>query len=591
MQVNLDALWVVVSAALVFFMQPGFQMVESGLTREKNNINVAIKNLTDIGISVIMFWLVGFAFMFGASKSGWIGLSNFFPGSKGNITSEIGVFLLFQTMFCSTSATIVSGAVAERMKYSSYIACTLIVSAIIYPIYGHWAWGGLQPASVSDGAGWLYKIGFVDFAGSSVVHSVGGYVGLAGIIILGARKGRFPKDGQPREIQGSDIPMAVAGVFILWFGWLGFNGGSTLAFNDAVPQILLNTCIGAATGMIAALFIGWIITGLPNVNFVLNGTLAGLVAVTANCHCVTPGEAAIIGAIGGLVMLFVSKVLEVLKLDDAVGAIPVHLGAGIWGTLAVGLFGDPEILGTTPIGGSQFLAQLIGVLSCGVWAFGVAFVSLFLLNKVHPIRVASEDEDKGLNIVEHGASTEIFDLYNTMSEQARTGDLSLRLTEEPFTEIGQIAKLYNEVMETLEETVVEKESFTALLQSVPYGMFLLNPDLTIRAQYSSATPRLLCCAEPARYNFPLLLSRLISREKAEALKQYLAQLFSSDFKNSVVSSMNPLHNLDMIIRHRQKDNKQPPVIDYRTVDFEFVRVFNAQHTKVVYVVVSAKGEY
>ena len=193
--------------------------------------------------------------------------------------------------------------------------------------------------------------------------------------------------------------MTVAGVFILWFGWLGFNGGSDLAVTERVPQILMNTCIGAVTGMLASLFIGWAISGLPNVSFVINGTLAGLVAITANCHCVTPGAAAIIGAIGGVVMLLASSLLEKLKLDDAVGAIPVHLAAGIWGTLAVGIFGQPELLGTNPILGSQLLAQAIGVAVCGVWSFGIAFTALFILNKIKPLRVSSADEDKGLNIV------------------------------------------------------------------------------------------------------------------------------------------------------------------------------------------------
>lgn len=591
MQISIDDLWVVISVALVFFMQPGFQMVESGLTREKNSINVAIKNLTDIGISLLLYWIVGFALMFGSSKFGFVGFSNFIPGLKSNLPLNLSVFLLFQTMFCSTSATIVSGAVAERMKYSSYIICTVIISAIIYPIFGHWAWGGLQPAGISDGAGWLNKLGFVDFAGSTVVHSVGGYVGLAGIIILGARKGRFPKEGKPKEIQGSNIPMAVAGVFVLWFGWIGFNGGSTLALTNDVPEIIMNTCIGAGAGMIVALFVGWAVTGLPNVNFVLNGTLAGLVAVTANCHCVTPGEAAIIGAVGGIVMLGSSKLLDLLKLDDAVGAIPVHLCAGIWGTLAVGIFGDSEKLGTNPIFGNQFLAQLIGVVACAVWSFGVAFVILKIIDKIKPIRVSDDDEEKGLNIAEHGASTEIFDLYSTMSEQVRTGDISLRLKDEPFTEIGQISKLYNSVMDTLEESVVEKESFGALLSSIPYGMFMINQDYTINPQYSISTPRLLCCPDPSRYSFPMLMARLITRDKVVALNDFLRNLFDIEFKSSAIVNSNPLKHLELNIRHKSIDPTKPDVIDHRVLTFEFVRVFDAQHTKVLHVVISAQGNY
>ncbi len=579
-----DAMWVAVSAALVFFMQPGFSMVESGLTREKNSINVAIKNLTDIGISLFVYWLVGFAFMFGTSSDGFIGRSGFIPGAGMNIDFNTGTFLFFQAMFCSTSATIVSGAVAERMKYSSYIISTFLMSLIIYPIFGHWAWAGIQPSFISDAQGWLYKLGFVDFAGSTVVHSVGGYVGLAGIIILGARKGRFPKDEKPRDIQGCDVPMTVAGVFILWFGWLGFNGGSTLAFNDIVPQVLLNTCIGAATGMLSALFVGWAFKKIPDVNFVINGTLAGLVSVTANCHCVTPGAAAIIGAVGGIVMLIGAFILEKLKLDDAVGAVPVHLCAGVWGTLAVGIFGQPELLGTNPIFGSQFLAQFIGVTACGVWAFGLALIGFWILNKIVPLRVSSEDEDKGLNIVEHGASTEIFDVYAKMKEQAVTGDLSVRLPVEPFTEIGQISSLYNDVMQKLEESSLSEESFGALMKSIPYALFMIDAQWNINPQYSESTPRILGCPNPENYNFLLLMARILPRDKTQSLKKYLENLYSPDFKQAAVETLNPIQSLTLSVRTHELE----PKIVQKVIHFEFSRIFNKQKTKVLHVIVQAK---
>ena len=579
-----DAMWVAVSGALVFFMQPGFSMVESGLTREKNSINVAIKNLTDIGISLFVYWLVGFAFMFGTSSDGFIGRSGFIPGARMNIDFNTGTFLFFQAMFCSTSATIVSGAVAERMKYSSYIISTFLMSLIIYPIFGHWAWAGIQPSFISDAQGWLYKLGFVDFAGSTVVHSVGGYVGLAGIIILGARKGRFPKDEKPRDIQGCDVPMTVAGVFILWFGWLGFNGGSTLAFNDIVPQVLLNTCIGAATGMLSALFVGWAFKKIPDVNFVINGTLAGLVSVTANCHCVTPGAAAIIGAVGGIVMLIGAFILEKLKLDDAVGAVPVHLCAGVWGTLAVGIFGQPELLGTNPIFGSQFLAQFIGVTACGVWAFGLALIGFWILNKIVPLRVSSEDEDKGLNIVEHGASTEIFDVYAKMKEQAVTGDLSVRLPVEPFTEIGQISSLYNDVMQKLEESSLSEESFGALMKSIPYALFMIDAQWNINPQYSESTPRILGCPNPENYNFLLLMARILPRDKTQSLKKYLENLYSPDFKQAAVETLNPIQSLTLSVRTHELE----PKIVQKVIHFEFSRIFNKQKTKVLHVIVQAK---
>lgn len=589
----IDAVWVAVCGSLVFFMQPGFQMVESGLTREKNSINVAIKNLTDIGISLFVYWLFGFAIMFGHSKGGFIGTTHFLPGGFNNVSFDLCNFLFFEAMFCSTSATIVSGAVAERMKYSSYIISTFIISALIYPVFGHWAWNGIQPSFISDSAGWLNKIGFVDFAGSTVVHSVGGYVALAGVIILGARKGRFVQDYQTgktksREIQGCNIPMTVAGVFILWFGWLGFNGGSDLAFTDRIPQVLMNTCISAATGMLSSLFIGWAFSGLPNVNFVINGTLAGLVSITAGCHCVTPGAAALIGIIGGIVMLLASKLLEKLKLDDAVGAIPVHLAAGIWGTLAVGIFGQPEQLGTNPILGSQILAQVIGIAACGIWSFGIAFTLLFILNKIKPLRVASEDEDKGLNIVEHGSSTMIFDLYDKMSEQARTGDLSIRLKEEPFTEIGQISSLYNKVMDKLESTSFEMESLSAFMNNIKYGLFLLDDEWNILPQYSAVTPRILGCPNPEKYNFLLLMARSLSRERTMLLKDFLERLYNPEFKESVIDDMNPVKTLEGNIRTPSVKEPGKTIVVHKALHFEFKRLYNRQHTKVINILVSVQ---
>ena len=589
----IDAVWVAVCGSLVFFMQPGFQMVESGLTREKNSINVAIKNLTDIGISLFVYWLFGFAIMFGHSKGGFIGTTHFLPGGFNNVSFDLCNFLFFEAMFCSTSATIVSGAVAERMKYSSYIISTFIISALIYPVFGHWAWNGIQPSFISDSAGWLNKIGFVDFAGSTVVHSVGGYVALAGVIILGARKGRFVQDYQTgktksREIQGCNIPMTVAGVFILWFGWLGFNGGSDLAFTDRIPQVLMNTCISAATGMLSSLFVGWAFSGLPNVNFVINGTLAGLVSITAGCHCVTPGAAALIGIIGGIVMLLASKLLEKLKLDDAVGAIPVHLAAGIWGTLAVGIFGQPEQLGTNPILGSQILAQVIGIAACGIWSFGIAFTLLFILNKIKPLRVASEDEDKGLNIVEHGSSTMIFDLYNKMSEQAQTGDLSIRLKEEPFTEIGQISSLYNKVMDKLESTSFEMESLSAFMNNIKYGLFLLDDEWNILPQYSAVTPRILGCPNPEKYNFLLLMARSLSRERTMLLKDFLERLYNPEFKESVIDDMNPVKTLEGNIRTPSVKEPGKTIVVHKALHFEFKRLYNRQHTKVINILVSVQ---
>ena len=282
-------------------------------------------------------------------------------------------------------------------------------------------------------------------------------------------------------------------------------------------------------------------------------------------------------------MLAGAWILEKLRLDDAVGAVPVHLCAGIWGTLAVGIFGQPELLGTNPIMGSQFLAQLIGVLACGVWAFGLSFIGLWVLNKIKPLRVSSEDEDKGLNIVEHGASTEIFDVYATMQEQAKTGDLSLRLPVEPFTEIGQISSLYNDVMEKLEESSLSEESFGILMKSIPYALFMLDFEWNICPQYSESTPRILGCPNPEKYNFLLLMARILNRDQTQALQRYLTNLYSVDFKQTAIDTLNPIKELPVSVRSGPEGK-----IVKKTINFEFSRIFNNQKTKVLHVIVHAK---
>jgi Amt family ammonium transporter len=362
------------------------------------------------------------------------------------------------------------------MRFSSYIISTMLLSALIYPLFGHWAWGGAFEGAAS---GWLAKRGFVDFAGSTVVHSMGGWVSLAILLIIGPRTGRFGDDGTVRTINGSSIPMAVLGVFLLWFGWIGFNGASTLAANDAVPGIILRTMLGGAAGMVVTLATGWFIAKKPEVGFVLNGSLAGLVAVTANCHAVNETQAVIIGGLGGLVMLGASALLVRLRIDDAVDAIPVHLAAGIWGTLAAGIFGNPELLGTGLSRPEQIGVQCAGILACGGLALGVALPFMLLLNKIHPIRVTMEHEVEGLNKAEHGVTTEIHDLFTVLDVQARTGDISLRAPEEPFTETGQIAGMYNSVLDKLQEGTVEKREYLNILENVSDGLFLLDASLRI----------------------------------------------------------------------------------------------------------------
>jgi Amt family ammonium transporter len=436
------------SAALVFLMQAGFLCLESGLTRNKNNINVAMKNVADFCVTTVVFWAVGFALMFGASANGVIGSARFLPDFS-TLSAWDSSFFIFQVMFCGTAVTIMSGAVAERLKFNGYLFAAILTSAITYPVFGHWAWNGFDRGEVG---GWLAQAGFVDFAGSTVVHGVGGWTSLAVLLIIGARRGRFRDDGTAQKIPASNMPLATIGVLLLFIGWMGFNGGSTLAMNDQVPWILANTIIAGSTGMIAATLAGLYQYGRPEVTAIMNGCLAGLVAITAGAHAVSTSDAAMIGAVGGLVMLVTERLLERLRIDDAVGAIPVHLAAGIWGTLAVGIFGIPEVLGSGLSRGDQIVVQAQGIALCGLWVFSLTFIVLWLINRIIPLRVSPEHESIGLNIAEHGETDALSNLFLAMDEQSKSGDLSIRVPVEPFTEAGQIAERYNNLMDSLEET-------------------------------------------------------------------------------------------------------------------------------------------
>ncbi|MEM8605117.1 MAG: ammonium transporter, partial [Cyanobacteria bacterium P01_H01_bin.121] len=405
MSVNLDVIWVILCAILVSTMQAGFCCLESGLVRAKNSINVAIKNLVDFCISSSIFWLIGFRWMFGASTNGLIGLQ-IMPVLTWQ--PDDYAFFLFQLTFCGTAATIVSGAVAERMSFSGYFIVTVILSLLIYPITGHWVWGGLQSES---GSGWLEQLGFHDFAGSTVVHSVGGYMALAAILILGPRLGRFKPT--PRVIDGNNLPIAVLGVFLLWVGWFGFNGGSTLAFTDQVPRILVNTAQGGAAGGMAALLTTWVLHRRPQVPLIMNGVIGGLVAITAGCDLMVPLGAICAGGIGGLICTLATRVLSYYHIDDAVGVVPAHLICGVWGTVAVALFVNPELLVHDSTVWQRLGVQLLGVLVIGLYSFGVSYGLLWGINLLHPLRVTSEQEQVGLNISEHGATNSIHTLLTS----------------------------------------------------------------------------------------------------------------------------------------------------------------------------------
>ena len=399
LQHNINIVWTCIAAFLVFFMQPGFAMVECGFTRAKNAVNILMKNLMDFSVGTIAFFLVGFGLMFGVSNgifgSSLFGLSGVEPGADWSWT-----FLIFQTVFAATAATIVSGAMAERTKFVSYLFYSVFITLIIYPIFGKWAWGSLLLGDA--GAGWLENLGFLDFAGSSVVHSVGGWLGLAGAIMLGPRIGKYGPNGTVKAITGHNIPLAALGVFILWFGWFGFNPGSTTTGDGSIGYIAVTTNISAAAAAISAMLTAWIIMKKPDASMALNGALAGLVAITAPCDGVTPTGALVIGIIGGIVVvlsvLFIDKVL---KVDDPVGAVSVHGVCGLWGTLSCGLFNMKS--GLFYGGGLRQLGvQAIGAGTVFVWAFGLGLVLFFVLSKTVGLRVSAEEELKGLDIGEHG---------------------------------------------------------------------------------------------------------------------------------------------------------------------------------------------
>ena len=392
---DMGMLWMLLSGILVFFMQAGFTLVESGMTRSKNAVNIAMKNLLDICVGSLTYWFVGYSLMYGDSSNGWFFWSGILQGD--------GADLFFQTMFAATAATIVSGAIAGRTKYSTYAIFTVVMTAFVYPIAGGWEWNG----------GWLnttFDAEFIDFAGSSIVHGVGGFAALVAAFMVGPRIGKYV-DGKVVPIPGHNQILSTLGVFILWLGWFGFNGGSQLAWggDDAVAAsaVVVVTNLAAAAGALGALITTWIWYGKPNLAQTLNGALAGLVSITAGCGNMTEGGAVLAGLIGGVIVVFSIEFIEKkLKIDDAIGAASVHGVAGFWGTVVIGLWGvnGDEAIGLFNGGGSaQFVAQLVGALSYMVWAVVLSFVVFGILKATVGLRVTEEEEIAGLDVSEHGS--------------------------------------------------------------------------------------------------------------------------------------------------------------------------------------------
>ncbi|WP_028974545.1 ammonium transporter [Spirochaeta cellobiosiphila] len=402
-----DMIWLIIAAALVFLMQAGFAMVETGLTRAKNAGNIIMKNLMDFSVGAIAYFAVGWAIMYGNAYAGEDGFLGFFMAYNPEVYDMSAIFRdwMFQVVFAATAATIVSGAMAERTKFTSYLLYSVVVSAVIYPVVGHWTWG----------EGFLYGLDFHDFAGSTIVHSTGGWAALAGAIMLGPRIGKYVKvDGKitVKAIQGHNLPLASLGVFILWFGWYGFNAGSTLSGTDTdIAHVAMTTTLAASAGAILAMITIWIIGGKPDPSMTLNGALAGLVGITAGTWVINPIGAIIVGAIAGvLVVLSVEFFDKILHIDDPVGAVSVHGVCGAWGTIAVGLFADGTKGGENPITGlfygggvGQLGVQLIGVVSVFVFVFLSALALFFVIKLVIGLRVSEKEELQGLDIEEHGS--------------------------------------------------------------------------------------------------------------------------------------------------------------------------------------------
>lgn len=420
-QTHANILWTIVAASLVFFMQAGFAMVETGFTRAKSAGNIMMKNLMDACLGAIAFWAVGFGLMFGASN-GVVGFSNFFTDFDN--TTPAGqwgfTFWMFQVVFAATAATIVSGAMAERTKFIGYLIYSFFISLFIYPVFGHWAWGNLLTSGNAEGGSWLARMGFIDFAGSTVVHSVGGWAALAGAIVIGPRLGKFSKDGKARAIPGHSLTLAALGVFILFIGWFGFNPGSTTAANGTISRIAVNTFLAACAGANGALATSWIKFGKPDIGMTLNGCLAGLVAITAPCATVTPLGAILIGAIAGPLVVFAVLFFDKIKVDDPVGAISVHGVCGAFGTVAAALFHENLFLGAEYDLWGQLATQLTGVAVAFVWVFTTAFILFKVIAATVGLRVSPEEEMEGLDLSEHGANC-----YPDFAPAAGAGGVSL----------------------------------------------------------------------------------------------------------------------------------------------------------------------
>ncbi|ADZ90653.1 ammonium transporter [Marinomonas mediterranea] len=478
-QSTLDIMWIMIAASLVMFMQAGFTAFEAGLTRAKNSINVAMKNMTDFVVAIFAFWLLGYGLMFGQDLYGLWG-TDAFTLSGLSEPADIASFV-FQATFAGTAATIVSGAVAERIKFMSYVLVSLVLTAIIYPVSGHWIW---------NGEGWLAEKGMIDFAGSTVVHSVGAWVGLAGVIMLGARISRFDDQGNPKKIHGHSLVLAVIGTFILFFGWFGFNGGSTLEATTDIAGIMANTMLAAASSAIVC-FVMTLFSQdkVINIEKILSGVIGGLVGITAGCAVVTPMGAVVIGIVTGIIVFYSEEVLlRVFRLDDPVNAVAVHGVAGVVGTLLLALVAPIENLNFDSRF-EQFMVQLTGVSSVFIWSFFTGLAMFWGLKSINKLRVDPEHEKEGLNIIEHGASSGVIEALQAMqefvtahSDPAAVADLTKRLSVENGTENGDIATMFNRLLDQVEKTYATFNQGVEDLKSQTHNMNKNTSDISTAVQ-------------------------------------------------------------------------------------------------------------
>jgi len=536
-----DTSWILLCAFLVMTMQIGFCMLEAGLVRQKNSINVAFKNLMDFIIASLAYWAVGFGIMYGVGESsGLYGTTMFLKSHADGATA----FFLFQMVFCSAAATVVGGALAERTRLSGYLVISALMAALFYPLVGHWVWGGV----LGEGTpGWLAQRGFIDFAGATVVHGTGGWLALAAVLIVGPRLGRFAENAP--ALRGSNYPVATVGVLVLWFGWFGFNGGSLLEYNDQVPNVIVNTSLSAAAGGFALLSWAWIKERKPDIAASLNGTIAGLVGVTAGANIYEATDAILVGIICAVACGLATRLLEHLKIDDVIGAWPAHGVAGAAGTLMVALCGDVGAFADGVSRTEQFVIQATGVATVAIWAFGVGYGVLFFVNKAMPLRVSEDDERIGLNIAEHNASTELVDLVGEMQTHRDNGDFYTPVSVEPHTEVGQIAGEYNRVLDrvrleidTREEAyrqLEEESEFRFIFENGHEGIiqFARNGSIT---KANPAAARLLGFAteQELKAGVGRWLAKLHGEDKVSKLKAMVRELNEKGSAREVELSFN-----------------------------------------------------